>query len=135
VPLLVDVYLLPRAPLVPLLGAVAGVAAASYARARPAIAEDPQPRVAPLPHADEVRQQHRASLSATRGGWLLHDMLRAGRRHADPDQPTSSHTRAQQDDAAEQHQRNGPTPAHPAFAHCLHKPTIAPRCRIRVGGP
>jgi uncharacterized membrane protein len=36
IPLAVDLFLLPRASLEPLLGAVAGVAAASYALARPA---------------------------------------------------------------------------------------------------
>jgi uncharacterized membrane protein len=36
IPLAVDLFLLPRAPIEPLLGAVAGVAAASYALARPA---------------------------------------------------------------------------------------------------
>jgi uncharacterized membrane protein len=36
IPLAVDLFLLPRAPLEPLLGAVAGVAAVSYALARPA---------------------------------------------------------------------------------------------------
>jgi uncharacterized membrane protein len=36
IPLAIDLLLLPRAPLEPLLGAVAGVAAASYALARPA---------------------------------------------------------------------------------------------------
>jgi uncharacterized membrane protein len=36
IPLAVDLFLLPRAPALPLLGAIAGVAAAAYALARPA---------------------------------------------------------------------------------------------------